>query len=334
MGSPRVLLHAAALALAASIGAQALPAAPQAPSAAASVDFVRDIQPILQASCLKCHGPTRSRGGLQLHERALALKGGDSGAVILPGRGADSLLVRRVIGVPGEDLMPREADPLPAAQIALLRAWIDQGARWPDAVATVAASAPAAASERRHWAYVKPVAPAVPNVGASRWARTDLDRFVLARLQQEGLSPAAEAPFETLVRRVSLDLVGLPPSLAELDAAMADAAKSGRDAAYERVVDRLLASPHYGERWARPWLDLARYADSHGYEKDGLRVMWKYRDWVIDALNKDMPFDQFTVEQVAGDMLPNATDAQRVASGFHRNTMLNQEGGVDIEEAR
>ncbi len=335
MGSSRVVLYAAALAVAAAIGARALLAGPQAPAptAAATVDFVRDIQPILKASCYKCHGPTRSRGNLQLHDRTLAMRGGDSGQVILPGKGADSLLVRRVIGMPGEDRMPMEAEPLPAAQIALLRAWIDQGARWPE-TAAVAAVAPAPAEgERRHWAYIRPVAPAVPDVGTA-WVRNDLDRFVLARLNREGLKPSPEASFETLVRRVSLDLIGLPPTVEELDAAVADAAKTGRDAAYERVVDRLLASPHYGERWARPWLDLARYADSNGYEKDRLRVMWKYRDWVIDALNKDMPFDQFTVEQIAGDMLPDATDAQRVASGFHRNTMLNQEGGIDVEEAR
>jgi hypothetical protein len=178
------------------------------------------------------------------------------------------------------------------------------------------------------------VAAPPPDVAAAKWPLTEIDRFVLARLEKESLKPASEAPFETLVRRVFLDLIGLPPTAGELDAALADAAAAGRDAAYERLVDRLLASPHYGERWARTWLDLARYADSHGYEKDRLRVMWKYRDWVIDAFNADMPFNQFTVEQIAGDMLPDATEAQRVASGFHRNTMLNQEGGIDVEEAR
>jgi hypothetical protein len=323
----------AALAVAASIGARALSATPQSQVATPVVDFVRDIQPILQTSCVKCHGPTRSRGGLQLHQRALAMKGGDSGVVIQPGRGGDSLLVRRVIGVEGEDLMPREGDPLSPAQIALLRAWIDQGAPWPETAAPIVAAASPAA-ERPHWAYVKPTAPPVPDVDDPTWPRNDLDRFVVARLTHENLTPSPEAHFETLVRRVSLDLIGLPPTVAELDAALADAAKAGRDAAYARVVDRLLASPHYGERWARPWLDLARYADSNGYEKDRLRTMWKYRDWVIDAFNKDMPFDQFTIEQIAGDMLPEATDAQRIASGFHRNTMLNQEGGIDVEEAR
>src|SRR5262249_55620652 len=147
-------------------------------------------------------------------------------------------------------------------------------------------------------------------------------------------TPSAEAPLEILTRRVFLDLIGLPPSLGEVDAVLDDAARNGRDAAYEHLVDRLLASPHYGERWARPWLDLARYADSHGFEKDLPRVMWKYRDWVIEALNRDMPFDRFTIEQIAGDMLPNATRDQLIASGFHRNAMTNEEGGIDPEEAR
>ena len=159
--------------------------------------------------------------------------------------------------------------------------------------------------------------------------RTPVDRFVLARLDHEQLSPSAEADRQTLLRRVTLDLTGLPPTPAEIDAFVADTAPG----AYERVVDRLLASPHYGERWARPWLDLARYADTNGYEKDRRRDVWKYRDWVIDALNADMPFDRFTVEQIAGDMLPDATDAQRIATGFHRNAMTNEEGGVDPDES-
>ena len=161
------------------------------------------------------------------------------------------------------------------------------------------------------------------------WERNDLDRFVLARLEREKLSPSPEASKSTLLRRVTLDLTGLPPTPAELDAFLADTAPD----AYERVVDRLLASPHYGERWARPWLDLARYADTNGYEKDNRRAIWKYRDWVIDALNRDMPFDQFTIEQIAGDMLPNATTEQKIATGFHRNAMTNEEGGVDPDES-
>ena len=228
--------------------------------------------------------------------------------------------------------MPKDGDPLPAAQIALIRSWIDQGAIWPDA-----ADAAAAPERRPRRSDTLGVSAAVA-AGAARcppteWVRTPIDRFVLARLEKEGLAPSPEASLETLVRRVSLDLIGLPPSPQEVDAVLADAARDGKDAAYQRLVDRLLASPHYGERWARPWLDLARYADSHGYEKDLPRVMWKYRDWVIDALNRDMPFDQFTIEQIAGDMLPNATTEQRIATGFHRNTMTNEEGGIDQEEA-
>jgi hypothetical protein len=299
-----------------------------------AVDFARDIRPILEAHCYECHGAKKVKNGLRLDVRVAALKGGDGGAPIVPGDSEHSLLVRRIRGLDGEDRMPKDGDPLTAAQVALIRAWIDQGAAWPEEPGAAAAAAPAIESRNTHWAYIKPVPAHVPGAASQAWARNDIDRFVLARLEKEGLAPSPEAAFETLVRRASLDLIGLPPTIAELDAALADAAANGRDAAYERVVDRLLASPHYGERWARPWLDLARYADSHGYEKDRLRVMWKYRDWVIDALNADMPFDRFTVEQIAGDMLPGATEAQRIASGFHRNTMLNQEGGIDVEEQR
>ncbi len=310
--------------LATSGQAQAPPAAPPT----AQVEFTRDIEPVLNSRCHECHGPKKSRGRLRLDQKAAALKGGMTGPAVVPGRSDDSQIMRRVLGLDGEDRMPLDADPLPDAQIALLRAWIDQGAPWPDA-----ADAPAKAveqEERGHWAYRAPVRPPVPRVGRSDWTRTPIDAFILARLEREGLSPSPEASREALARRVSLDLIGLPPSPADVDVFLADS----RPDAYERLVDGLLASPHYGERWARPWLDLARYADSHGYEKDALRTMWKYRDWVIKALNDDMPFDRFTIEQIAGDMLPGATADQQVASGFHRNTLLNQEGGIDVEEAR
>ena len=299
----------------------------------APVEFTRDIQPILQANCYECHGPDKTRGHLRLDARAAAMKGGETGPAIVPGKSDESLLVRRILGLDGDDRMPKDGDPLPSAQIALIRAWIDQGATWPATAAEMAAPAPARDPEPKHWAYRVPERPPTPEVRNSKWVRTPVDQFVLARLEKESLEPSAEAPLETLVRRVSLDLVGLPPSLQELDEVLADAKRDGRDAAYSRLVDRLLASPHYGERWARPWLDLARYADSHGFEKDLPRVMWKYRDWVIEALNSDMPFDRFTIEQIAGDMLPNATRDQIVASGFHRNAMTNEEGGIDPEEA-
>ncbi len=303
--------------------------------AAAKPDFVRDIQPILQAHCYECHGTQKTKNGLRLDVRASALKGGDNGPAIVPGDSGHSLVIRRLLGLDGEERMPKDKDPLAKAEIELIRAWIDQGAVWPesaDAPATNAAAAPPQLAQ--HWAYRAPVRPQLPSVKNAAWAKTPIDRFILARLEREGLAPSAEAQFETLVRRVSLDLIGLPPTLEEVDEALADAARDGKAAAYARVVDRLLASPHYGERWARPWLDLARYADSQGFEKDNPRVMWKYRDWVIDALNRDMPFDQFTIEQVAGDMLPDATIDQRIASGFNRNAMTNEEGGIDPEEAR
>ena len=177
---------------------------------------------------------------------------------------------------------------------------------------------------------MKPSRPELPAVSRGDWARTAIDRFVLARLEREKLTPSPEASRPTLLRRVTLDLTGLPPTPEEVDAFLADTAPD----AYERVVDRLLASPRYGERWARPWLDLARYADTNGYEKDNRRDIWKYRDWVIDAFNRDLPFDQFTVEQIAGDLLPKPTIEQKIATGFHRNAMTNEEGGVDPEESR
>ncbi|HXW04992.1 MAG TPA: PSD1 and planctomycete cytochrome C domain-containing protein [Vicinamibacterales bacterium] len=298
--------------------AQATPASP----AAQPIDYARDIQPIFEQYCAECHGSAKSRARLRLHSPDLVLKGGVSGPVVVPGRSDDSLIIRRVLGLDNEDRMPLEADPLPEALIARLRTWIDQGAAVPGLAAGAAAPA-------EHWSYVKPRRPSPPDVSRPGWPRNAIDRFVLARLDEEKLTPSPEAGRSTLLRRVSLDLTGLPPTPAELEAFLADASPG----AYERVVDRLLASPRYGERWARPWLDLARYADTNGYEKDNRRSIWKYRDWVIDAFNADLPFDRFTVEQIAGDMLPRATTAQKIASGFHRNAMTNEEGGVDPDES-
>jgi len=231
--------------------------------------------------------------------------------------------MQRVEGRGGEPRMPFNGPPLAREQIATLKLWIDEGADWPGAAEARDQSPP------KHWAYVKPVKPALPAVKHAALVRNPIDNFILARLEEEGLTYSPEASKEKLARRVSLDLTGLPPSPAELDAFLADT----RPDAYERLVDKLLASPHFGERWARPWLDLARYADSNGYEKDDRRDVWKYRDWVINALNRDMPFDEFTIEQIAGDMLPNATEEQRIATGFHRNTQFNEEGGVDKDES-
>lgn len=291
---------------------------------AATVDFVTQVEPLLREHCYECHGEKKGRGKLRLHIRDLALKGGSTGPLLVPGDGAQSYLVQRLRGEGGEDQMPLDKPPLSDAQIALVQRWIDEGAEWPAPAGT---AAPQTVEE--HWAYVAPKKAPLPAVSNEAWTRTPVDRFVLATLDVEKLVPSHEASKETLLRRVTLDLTGLPPTIAELDAFLADA----RADAYERVVDRLLASPHFGERWARLWLDLARYADSNGFEADRLRSMWPYRDWVIKAFNDDLPFDRFTVEQLAGDMLPKATREQRIASGFHRNAMTNEEGGVDPEEA-
>jgi hypothetical protein len=307
-------------------GALALRAqAPAAPAAAQAIDFARDIRPILEKHCFECHGPAKARGQLRLHNPALIRKGGASGPILEPGKAELSILYRRVMGLDADDQMPLDRDPLPEPALALIKAWIDQGATLP-AADTTTADVPAA---QEHWAYVKPVRPAIPPVRLASWVRNPIDRFVLAELERNSLEPSREADKATLLRRVSLDLIGLPPTLEELDAFLADSSSG----AYERAVDRLLASPQYGERWARPWLDLARYADTNGYEKDNRRAIWKYRDWVIDALNRDMPFDRFTIEQIAGDMLPNPTPEQKIATGFHRNAMTNEEGGTDPDES-
>ncbi len=296
---------------------------------ARKIDFARDIQPIFQQACNSCHGARSALGQLRLDLKGPAMKGGISGPIIIPGNSKESRLTHRILGLNDEARMPMGGDPLKHEQIELIRRWIDQGAAWPDVAGQPAAGNPES-SIPRHWAYVKPVRHELPEAKNKAWPRNAIDYFILARLEKEGLAPSPAAEQETLIRRVYLDLTGLPPGPMEVDAFLADKAPD----AYEQVVERLLASPHYGERWARPWLDLARYADPNGYEKDLLRVMWKYRDWVIDALNNDLPFDQFTVEQLAGDMLPAATTEQKIATGFHRNTMLNQEGGIDPEEAR
>jgi Protein of unknown function (DUF1553)/Protein of unknown function (DUF1549)/Planctomycete cytochrome C len=325
-----VAVGGTALVLGASVfvRAQSLPA-PAGPTP--SIDYARDIEPIFRTYCYECHGPKKARARLRLNTPDSIRKGGESGAVITPGKSAASLMMHRVLGLDGDDRMPLDADPLPPEVIERLRAWIDQGARMSDPGSIRAGATPAAPDTvEEHWAYVKPSRQAAPTVKSPAWVRNPIDQFILARLEKEALTPGAEAPKATLLRRVTLDLTGLPPTVEELDAFLADSTPG----AYERAVDRLLASPHYGERWARPWLDLARYADTNGYEKDNRRAIWKYRDWVIDALNRDLPFDQFTIEQIAGDMLPDATTDQKVASGFHRNAMSNEEGGVDPEESR
>jgi hypothetical protein len=286
--------------------------------------FATEIRPILAARCYQCHGPDVQQNGLRLDSLDAILAGSETGKVVTPGSSEKSRLVRRLLAL-DRPQMPYGGPPLPADQLDVIRRWIDAGAPGPDSTAPLAATPPV-----KHWAYAPPVQPALPDVKNAAWCRNPIDRFVLARLEKEELSPSPEADKETLLRRLSLDLIGLPPTIPEIDAFLADK----RPDAYEKQVDRLLASPHYGERWARPWLDLARYADTDGYEKDLRRTAWEYRDWVINALNQDMSYKEFTIEQIAGDMLPNPTKAQLIATGFNRNTLLNREGGIDAEEYR
>ncbi len=295
------------------------------PGASRPVDYARDVRPILETRCYACHGPEKQRAGLRLDKKAAALRGGSDGIpAIRPGHAAESELVRRVASVDPEERMPSRGDRLTPDEVGILRAWIDRGATWPEE------SSGESGKARGHWAFRPPVRPAVPAVRMRDWARTPIDRFILARLEAEGLSPSPEADRATLLRRLGLDLVGLPRSVEEVDAFAADT----RADAYERVVARLLASPHHGERWGWPWLDAARYADSDGYEKDKPRFVWFYRDWVVGALNRDLPYDRFVIEQIAGDRLPGATQDQVVSTGFLRNSMINEEGGIDPEQFR
>jgi len=274
--------------------------------AAEPVSYQRDIRPIVSGTCFKCHGPDLKKGGLDLQSFESATK-----SAIVPGQPAMSELLKRVTAE-GDDRMPPKGERLKPAQIAKLKRWIDEGAKYEE-----------------HWAYVKPQRSPSPPVGNAR-INNWIDAFIVARAEATGLKQSPEAEKTTLIRRVTLDLTGLPPTIAEVDAFLADTSTN----AYEKIVDRLLQSPAYGEHLARWWLDMARYADTNGYEKDERRTIWPYRDWVINAFNRDLPFDQFTIEQLAGDLLPNATPEQKMATGFHRNTMTNTEGGADDEEFR
>lgn len=294
------------------------------PALAAPPDFEKEVWPVFRKKCYSCHNATLKQNGLRLDDGASALEGGYSGPVIIPGNSAASKLIERVTTEKAEQRMPKMGTPLTPAEVATLRSWIDSGAAWP----RKAAAGPA---RPVHWAFQPVRRPSAPAVQNARWVRNEIDRFVLARLEKQGIAPSPEASRATLIRRLSFDLTGLPPTTAEVRAFIEDS----RPDAYERLVDRLLDSPHYGERWARHWLDLARYADSDGYEKDNERpIAWRWRDWVIDALNRDLPFDRFTVEQLAGDLLPAPTTAQLIATGFQRNTLTNREGGTDPKEAR
>ena len=284
---------------------------------AATIDFARDIEPILIKRCSECHGPDKQKSNLRLDSRAAALKAGKSGALALvPGQPDASELIKRITSTDSDEVMPPKGARLTESEVATMRRWIADGAVWPEVDAT------------KHWAFQRPIRPEPPKV--SRWAKNEIDRFILARLEKEGLPPQREADRYTLARRVHLDLTGLPPTWEQVRAFINDTSPE----AYERLVDRLIASPHYGEHMARGWLDLARYADSNGYQVDLARSIWPYREWVINAFNRNQPFDQFTIEQLAGDLLPNPTLEQKIATGFNRNTKINDEGGGDAEEYR
>ena len=286
------------------------------PKSEPRVDFNRQIRPIFSEHCYACHGPDegKRKAGLRLDRQEDAFQTLKSGQhALVAGQPEKSTLVERILTKDPDEIMPppKHGKPLSPAQIELLQQWVRQGAGW-----------------QQHWSFIVPTAPELPRVQDGKWARNAIDTFVMARLESEGLRPNPEADSVSLQRRVTLDLTGLPPTVEEVDAFLADK----RSDAYERLVDRLMDSQHYGERVGQNWLDLARYADTSGYHFDGVRFMWLWRDWVIDAFNADKPFDQFTVEQLAGDLLPNPSVSQRVATGFVRNNMTNDEGGADPDE--
>ena len=299
------------------------------PPAERTVDFASDVEPILHTRCYTCHGPSVQTNGLRFDQREGVLSGGHSGPAVRANDSASSPLIHRVASPKDGFRMPPAGPPLTPSEVGILRAWIDQGLRWaPVAQQESARSRPPASG---HWSFQPIEHPEPPTPERSDWTRNPIDRFVLARLESKGVSPSVEADKLTLLRRLSLDLTGLPPSWDEAKEFLADSAPG----AYERVVDRLLDSQHYGEKWARHWLDLARYADSDGYEKDMARpYAWRWRNWVIDALNSDMRFDEFTTLQLAADLLESPTPDQLAANGFHRNTLRNREGGTIFEQSR
>ncbi len=279
--------------------------------------------------CYACHSAANQINGLRLDLKHDALKGGHSGPAILPGNSADSRLIHMVAGYRVKLLMPPAGEPLTREEVGILRAWIDQGASWPEE--KTPAQTAGSETKAEHWAWRPRAASEPPAVRDPNQVRNPVDRFVLARLDDEGVEPSPEADKLTLLRRVSLDVTGLPPSPDQVARYLADDSSD----AYPRLIDDLLRSKHYGEKWAGHWLDQVRYADSDGYEKDDVRPhAWRYRHWVIEALNADKPFDEFTVEQIAGDLLPHPTADQLVATGFHRNTLRNREGGVNFEQFR
>ncbi len=315
----RCSLFAVALLLSASVN-------PTSGQAVAAEDlFETKVLPVLK-NCVACHNNQLQTSGLSITSRQSLLKGGNRGPAIVPGSSSESLLVR-AIQQDGELKMP-PGGRLPREAVSSVAEWVEQGAAWTAPPAVLAATG--TRKEASHWAFQPIRRPAIPKVERPEWVRNPIDAHILARLEKENIRPSSEADRNTLLRRVSLDLTGLPPSPEEVERFVNDDSPD----AYGRLVDRLLASPHYGERWGRHWLDAARYSDTNGYVRDGAREIWMYRDWVIQAFNRDLPFDQFVIEQIAGDLLPNPTTDQVVATGFHRNTQINLEGGVDFEQYR
>ena len=276
------------------------------------VDFQRDIRPLLADNCFQCHGQDAEHRKADLR---LDTQEGAHEYAIIPGDPDFSVLLERIASDDPKLVMPPKGSgkSLAKEDVELFRRWINEGAKY-----------------EKHWAFVAPQRPTLPDTKQNDWVKNPIDAFVLEKLFQNKLSPSKAADKAVWLRRVSLDLIGLPPTIAEVDAFVADES----DTAYEKQIERLLASPHFGERWARIWLDAARYADSDGYEKDKPREMWFYRDWVIDAFNQDMPYDQFIIEQIAGDQFPNANQSNIVATGYLRNSMVNEEGGADPEQFR
>ncbi len=287
------------------------------------IDFNTQIKPIINQHCIACHGGVKQAGGYSLLFSEEALGKGKSGKRgIIPFKASESEVIRRINSTDADEKMPKQGQPLSANEIELLTKWIDQGANW-----------------GKHWAYVPPQQKDVPNKGflasfsswfSFNWEQNDIDYFVSENLKKENLSHSKKADKEILLRRLCLDLIGLPPTEAQLKSFLEDDSSKN----YEKIVDELMASPRFGEKWASMWLDLARYSDTKGYERDDVRTIWRYRDWLIEAFNNDMPYNQFLVEQLAGDLLPNPSDKQLIATAFHRNTMTNDEGGTDNEEFR
>ena len=308
--------HRSRAALGIAIGALVLGGAWVLPAQTApAVDFQREIRPILSDNCFQCHGPDSAarQAGLRLDRRESALEARPDGAPIVPGKSAESLLYQRVSDPdPASRMPPAESRKrLTGAQIARLKRWIDGGASW-----------------KEHWAFQAPIKPKPPSVKGTAWVRNPIDRFILAKLEEKGLAPAPPENRRALIRRVALDTTGLPPKPAEVETFLQDSSSN----AYERMVDRYLASPHYGEHRARYWLDAARYGDTNGIHIDNYREIWPYRDWVIAAFNRNLRFYQFTIEQLAGDLLPNPTLDQRIATGFQRCNVTTNEAGIIEDE--